>query len=204
MKTKVKICGIKTQEAAFTAVEEGADFLGFIFVPGTKRYIQPKDAKKIGKKMKGKINLVGVFQNMPLYQVQEIIKTCNLDYGQFHGDESPQYIDSIKIKKIKTFGLKGEFNIDEARKQMKQFKVDFYLVDRIKQSEGSMLNLENVAILAKEFPLVFAGGLTPENVSEVIRKVKPKMVDVASGVETEGIKDLEKIKRFIKSAKGDS
>ena len=84
---------------------------------------------------------------------------------------------------------------------MKKYKVDYYLVDRIKQSEGPMLNLDKVAKLAKEFPLIFAGGLNPENVGNVVEKVKPQMVDVASGVETDGQQDFKKIKTFIKNAK---
>lgn len=198
----VKICATRSLEAARVAAEEGAEFLGLVFTPHTKTHtVDMEVAKEIGKKMKGKIKLVGVFQNMPLEQVQKIIVDCNLDYGQFHGDENPEYIKQVKIKTIKAFRFIGEFDIEEARAHMQQFDVDLYLVDRAKQSEGPMLNLEKVSILAKEFPLVFAGGLNPDNVADVIRKVQPIMVDVASGVEADGKQDLEKIKAFIKSAK---
>lgn len=200
--TKVKICATRSLEAAMVAVEEGADFVGMVFTPHTKTHTVDRNvARKIGEKMKGKINLVGVFQNMPLTEVQEIIVDCNLDYAQFHGDESQEYIDHIHIKTIKAFRFAGDFNLDEARKTMKQFNVDYYLVDRIKQSEGEMINREKVVELAKEFPLFFAGGLTPDNVQEVIRTVNPVGVDVASGVETDGVQNIEKIKRFIKNAK---
>lgn len=202
MNVKVKICATRSLEAAQVAAREGAEFLGLVFTPHVKTHtVDLAIAKEIGKKMKAKITLVGVFQNMPLHQVKSIIKDCNLEYAQFHGDESMEYIRHINIKVIKAFRFPGEFAFAEARKQMLKFKVDYYLVDRIKQSEGSMLNLETVARLAKEFPLVFAGGLNPENVSHVITRVKPYMVDVASGVETDGKQDIEKIREFINNVK---
>lgn len=205
MNMKVKICATRSLEAARVAYSAGAEFLGLVFTTHIKTHtVNMEVAEKIGKVMKSKINIVGVFQNMPLGEVQRVIKDCNLDYAQFHGDESPEYVSTIKIKVIKAFRFAGEFDIDQARKQMQQYKVDYYLVDRIKQSEGPMLNLDTVSILAKEFPLAFAGGLDPENVADVIKKVKPKMVDVASGVETNGQQDLQKIKQFIKNAKNSS
>lgn len=203
MSIKVKICATRSLEAAQVAVRAGAEFLGLVFTPRVRTHtIDMKVARKIGKKMKGKINLVGVFQNMPLEEVQKIIMSCDLDYAQFHGDESPEYLEQIKVKVIKAFRFPGEFDIDEARRQMQQFKVDFYLVDRIKQSEGPMLNLETVVRLAKEFPLILAGGLNPDNVANAVKKVQPMVVDVASGVETNGHQDLDKIKIFIRNAKG--
>jgi phosphoribosylanthranilate isomerase len=173
-----------------------------VFTPQTKTHSITSDvAKQIGKVMKGKVKLVGVFQNMPLEEVQQIIKDCNLDYAQFHGDESPEYLNQITVKTIKAFRFPGAVNLEEARKQMKQYNVEYYLVDRIKQSEGPMLDLETVSILAKEFPIAFAGGLNPDNVVEVIQKVKPQLVDVASGVESNRQQDLEKIKQFVLNAK---
>jgi len=203
MKVKVKICATRSLKAAQTAADSGADFLGMVFTPHTKTHTIAMDvAREIGKKMKGKILLVGVFQNMPLEEVQKIIKECNLDYAQFHGDESPEYISNIKVKAIKAFRFPALVDLIQARKLMKKFAVDYYLVDRIKQSEGPMLDLKKVKILAKEFQIIFAGGLNPENVSEVIREVNPVMVDVASGVESDGQQDLNKIKKFIENAKG--
>lgn len=202
MSVKVKICATRSLEAAQVAAGEGAEFLGLVFTPRVKTHtVDMSVAKKIGKKMKDRINLVGVFQNMPLDEVKKIIADCNLDYAQFHGDEPPAYLNQIKIKKIKAFRFPGEFDIDEARKKMQQFMVDFYLVDRIKQSEGPMLNLRTVSHLAKQVALIFAGGLDPDNVAAVIRQVRPFAVDVASGIETDGVQDINKIKLFIKNAK---
>lgn len=201
MSIQVKICATRSLEAAIVVAETGAEFLGLVFTPTKTHTVDLNVAKEIGKKMKGKINLVGVFQNMPIQEVKKIIKECNLDYAQFHGDESPEYVDQIDVKSIKAFRFPGEFDIQEARKQMQQFKVNLYLVDRIKQSKGPMLNLKSVSLLAKEFPLIFAGGLNPDIVADIIKEVKPQIVDVASGVETNGKQDLNKIRMFIKNAK---
>ena len=199
---KVKICATRSLEAAEVAATNGAEFLGMVFTPHTKTHtVDMGVAKEIGEKMKGKIQLVGVFQNMSLQEVQDIIAACNLDFAQLHGDESPEYLQQIKIKKIKAFRLPRSFDLEKTKKHMKQYDVDYYLVDRQKQSEGPMIDLQTAAELAKEFPLSFAGGLTPDNVLKVIEAVRPVIVDVASGVETNGKQNFTKIMEFIKRAK---
>lgn len=203
MSVQVKICATRSLEAAQAAHKAGAEFVGMVFTPYTKTHtVDSETAKQIGNAMKGKVNVVGVFQNMPIADVQRIIEECQVNYAQFHGDEDPEYLSHIPVRLIKAFRFPGAVDLEQARREMRRFKVEYYLVDRIKQSEGPMLDLKTVSELAKEFPIAFAGGLNPGNVSEVITVVKPKMVDVASGVETNGQQDLEKIKQFIKNAKG--
>lgn len=202
MNTKVKICGIRSLKAAQVAFNEGADFLGLVFVPNHRHTINPNVAKAIRKNLKGKINLVGLFQNHTLKEIKQKIKDYDLDYVQLHGEETPEFINQINLKVIKAFKLPGEFDSEKTKKNMGQFKVDYYLLDRVKTGEGPMLNLEKAYYLSKQFPLIFAGGLNPENVTSVIAKVKPQIVDVASGVETDGEEDLNKIRLFIKNAKG--
>ena len=203
MKVTVKICATRSLTAAQAAADSGAEFLGMVFTPHTKKHtVERSVAKQIGNIMKGKIKLVGVFQNMPLAEVMDIISECNLDYVQLHGDETQEYINKITLPVIKAFRLPSNVTLEEARQKMKEYTVAYYLVDRIKQSEGPMLDLHVISVLAKEFPLIFAGGLNPENVADVIKTVKPLMVDVASGVETKGQQDLSKIKEFITSSKG--
>src|SRR5882672_4188640 len=127
MKVKVKICATRSLEAARIAADSDAEFLGLVFTPHIKTHTVDKEvAKEIGKKMKGKINLVGVFQNMPLDEVQRIIEECNLDFAQFHGDEQPSYINQINVKVIKAFRFPGTFDVEQARKQMRRFQVDYY------------------------------------------------------------------------------
>lgn len=202
MNTKVKICGIRSLKAAQVALDEGADFLGLVFVPNHRHTINSAVAKSISKNLKGKIDLVGLFQNQPLDEILQTIKEYYLDYVQLHGDEVPDFINQINVKVIKTFRLPGDFDAEKTKKNMELYKVAYYLLDRVRTGEGAMLNLEKSYFLSKQFPLMFAGGLNPKNVASVVSKVKPQVVDVATGIETAGEQDLEKIRLFIKNAKG--
>jgi phosphoribosylanthranilate isomerase len=196
---KVKICGIRSLETAIACVEFGADFIGLNFVPTSKRKISVEKALEISGKVKGKIKLVGVFMNQSLSEINQITKEVDLDYVQLHGEESSEFIKSINTKIIKAFSLQSNFDVDETLHGMKEFDVDYYLVDRKVQGKGHILNVEKVAMLAKELPIFAAGGLNPENVKDVIKDANPFAVDVAGGIETDGKEDIEKIRNFIKA-----
>lgn len=202
MSVKVKICAMRSLTAAKVAFNEGADFLGLVFVPNHRHTINSAVAKSISKNLKGKIDLVGLFQNQPLDEILQAIKEYDLDYVQLHGDETPDFINQINVKVIKAFRLPGDFDAEKTKKNMELYKVAYYLLDRVRTGEGAMLNLEKSYLLSKQFPLMFAGGLNPENVTSIISKVKPQVVDVATGVETGGEQDLEKVRFFIRNAKG--
>ena len=199
---KVKICGIRNEESAITASEAGADFLGFIFVPQSKRYIAPDRAKKIIAKIKGKIKVVGVFKNQLFAEVKTIINMLSLDMVQLHGSEPPEFCRSLQAKVIKAFPVKPDFQIGLIEANIKRYIVDYYLLDREKQGKGAMINLNSAKLLAAKYPLFFAGGLTPENIIKVVQIVQPYAVDVTSGIETDGAEDSHKIHKFIKNAKG--
>lgn len=171
---KVKICGIRTLESAQTAVDAGADFLGFNFVPTSKRYIKPELAKKIIRVIGKKVKLIGVFQNAKTDYINKITKLLDLDFVQLHEKRI------IKSTKDKT---------------------TYLLVDRKTQGVGKLPNLKESKALAKSSEIFFAGGLNSGNVAEVVKKVKPFAVDVASGIETNRIQDNKKIKDFIKKVK---
>ena len=197
-KVKVKICGIKTFEAAQTAFDEGADFLGFNFVPNSKRFIKPELAKEMIKRLSNSTIIVGVFMNEDSYKVNRLIDYLGLDFVQLHGNESPKYIESIKNAGIiKTFPLPAQFNIEKTIKNFKKYKVDYFLLDREKQGKGELLDPDKVHQLTAIFPIILAGGLTIENVADVVHSARPQVVDVAGGVESNGKKDRLKIKKFI-------
>lgn len=193
MSVKVKICGIRTIEAALVAVDAGAHFLGFNFVPTSKRFIDPISAKKIIDQIKGKIEVVGVFQDAQIAYVNELAQEIGLDFVQLHGSEDPDYISYIKVPVIKAISIGDDFP---------RVAVKFFLLDRINRGEGEMLDLQKASQISKQFPIFFAGGLNSENVAQVISTVNPFAVDVAGGVETDGVQDLEKIKLFIKNVSG--
>ncbi len=192
MKVKIKICGIRTLVAAIAAVEAGADFLGFNFVPNSKRKITLFGAKEIVKRVKGKVSFVGVFQNADSKEVNRIAEEVGLDFVQLHGQEDNLYIAKIKKPVIKSFTL-----LDNPE----SIQATYLMLDRVVQGQGDMVNIEKAKAYAKIFPLFLAGGLTPENVKEIVKRVQPCGVDVAGGIEVDGIQDLEKIRLFIERAK---
>ena len=183
MNVKVKICGIRNLESAQTAVDAGADFLGFNFIPGEKRYIHPSSAKKIIDEVKNKIQIVGVFQNNEIDYVNTIVDQLDLDYAQLHGNET--YSNKVHTKVIKTIHAGDDF----------LYTCDYFLLDR---EENTSLRVPQ----KNTVPVVLAGGLNCENVAGIAEEYKPFAVDVARGVETDGVTDVEKILEFVKQAKG--
>lgn len=201
MSVKVKICGTRTLEGAQAALDAGADFLGFIFVHGSKRYIEAEPAKQIIDKIRGKISIVGVFENPIPHKVNEVVRYLGLDYVQLHGNETDAYCQTVLASIIKAFRLPVQITVGEAEKRLRAYDADYYMVDREKQGEGEMVDFSLAATLAKQFRIFYSGGLTPENISEVIRKVAPFAVDVAGGIEANGMQDVTRIKEFILRAK---
>jgi len=204
MSVKIKICGIRTLEAIETAIEAGADFLGFNFVPSSKRFIEPKTALKIINSIRGKVKVVGVFQDAKIVHVNEIASRLGLDLVQLHGSESAEYCRKVEAPVIKVFQLPTNFSVIKTFSIMSRYSVSLSMVDREKRGEGKVIDLEKSKKLAVKFPIFFSGGLTPENVAGIIQTVNPFAVDVAGGVETEGKEDLQKIKEFVRNAKSPS
>lgn len=193
MSVKVKICGIRSIEVAKAAVNAGADFLGFNFVPVSKRYINPSDAAKIINAVKGKVKIVGVFQDADIYYVNILSSSLGLDFVQLHGDEDNEYINKIGIPVIKATVIGGQVN---------KINADYLLLDRVKRGEGEMIAFKKAAKLAASYQLFYAGGLDADNVANVVREVQPFAVDVAGGIEINGQQDTKEIELFIRNAKG--
>lgn len=192
MNVKVKICGIRTIEAAKTAIQIGGDFLGFNFVPSSKRYIDPILALEIINSIRGQIKIVGIFQDAKIVEVNKIASDLKLDFVQLHGNENNEYINRVGVPVIKSISEND---------QPDKIKADYFLLDRSNSGEGEMVDLEKASKLTANLPIFIAGGLTPDNVASVVSQISPFAVDVAGGVETEGKQDLNKIKLFIKNAK---
>lgn len=193
MNVKVKICGIRSLATAQAAIDYGADFIGFNFVRTSKRFIDFYSCQTIIPYIKGKTKVVGVFQNAPDSQVNELADLLDLDFVQLHGNE-----DEIYIKKIKRPVIKS---VNDS-KDYQQLSATYFLLDRKEQGIGKMVDLLYAKKLSKKHNIFYAGGLTSENVRDVITAIKPFAIDVAGGIETNGMEDLEKIKKFITNAKG--
>jgi phosphoribosylanthranilate isomerase len=209
--TKVKICGIKTLKDARAAIEAGADYLGFNFYPRSVRFIERQACAEITSVLKKEhphVNLVGVFVNSSFTAVQDILNACSLHLAQLHGDETPEMVASFEGKAYKAIRLSANSETDSRTimdfAKTRQGVGPALLVDAAVKGlyggSGVTADWNGAAELAKQYPLLLAGGLTPENVADAIRQVRPWGVDVASGVESApGEKDSGKMKAFVKA-----
>jgi len=205
---KVKVCGITNREDAFGAVKAGADALGFILYCGSKRYVKPKEVRKITAELPPFVSKVGVFVNEDPRDVLEILSYAHLDFAQLHGDETPEDCDYVGAHRvIKVFRLKSKEEVERIEPYVG--KVRAILLDtydaKVYGGTGKPFDWE-IAVAVKErfpeLPLILSGGLTPENVSQAVKTVNPYAVDVCSGVEKGfRIKDINKIKTFTMKAK---
>ncbi|HHT7166537.1 TPA: phosphoribosylanthranilate isomerase [Bacillus cereus] len=199
---KVKICGITDVETAKSACEYGADALGFVFAE-SKRKITPKKAKEIILELPANVLKIGIFVNESVEVIQKIADECGLTHVQLHGDEDNYQIRRLNIPSIKSLGVTSESDMENAQR----YETDYILFDSPKEKfhggNGKTFSWELLGHMPKELrkKTILAGGLNALNIEEAIRTVRPYMVDVSSGVETEGKKDVEKIKQFIIKAK---
>jgi phosphoribosylanthranilate isomerase len=200
--TKIKICGIKTLLDAFAAIEADIDYLGFNFYPKSLRFIEKKAVAEITSVLKKKhpqIKLIGVFVNSSVEEVKNIMETCSLDLAQLHGDETPEIFNALDGKAFKAFRGIPESVDGFVRSESPVFLLDA-AVKGVYGGSGVTADWDGAAELAKKYPLLLAGGLTPENVAEAVSRVKPWGVDVASGVESApGKKDPSRMKAFVQA-----
>ena len=201
--TKIKICGIKTVMDALAAMDAGADLIGFNFYPKSPRCIDVGRCRDIMSVMRkyGHITYVGVFVNAPVAEIRATIDTCGLDLAQLHGDETPEMVQSFYGRAFKAFrGIPQDLN-GFAREDVPALLVDAS-VKNAYGGTGVTADWKGAAELASTYPLLLAGGLTPKNVAEAVRRVRPWGVDVASGVESSpGVKDAGKMKAFVQAVK---
>src|SRR5688572_2127380 len=201
--TKIKICGIKTVSDALAAMEAGADLLGFNFYPKSPRYIDVGICRDIMSVMRkyGHITYVGVFVNASVAEIRGTIETCGLSLAQLHGDEISEIVQSLHGKAFKAFRGSPQNINGFARDDAPALLVDA-AVKGAYGGTGHTADWSAAAELAKQYPLLLAGGLTPENVADAVQQVKPWGVDVASGVEASiGRKDANKMRVFVQAVR---
>jgi len=196
---KVKICGITDLKMAQSAINAGADAIGFVFAE-SKRQIKITEAKKIIELLPDSVLKIGVFVNETKETLESIYEEVGLTHLQLHGDETPEFCRSLSFPVIKALRVQSEKDVEK----IAEYDCDFILVDspsgKYRGGNGTTFNWDLVKS-KKIDNLILAGGLTIENVIPACSVVKPIMVDVSSGVETNGKKDEEKIKSFIKKVK---
>jgi phosphoribosylanthranilate isomerase len=199
--TKIKICGLKREEDICFVNELKPQYAGFIFAK-SKRQVNKEQAAKLIKALDKSIKKVGVFLNQSMEEVKETARYCSLDILQFHGEEEPEYCRYFRKEIWKAFRVKGPDSIQD----LKRYEVDGFLLDTFVEGEyggtGKAFNWQSIMNLLENRFIILAGGLTPENVREAIHILKPAVVDVSSGVETDGVKDFEKMKKFAEKVRG--
>lgn len=198
--TKIKICGLTRLEDAVLAAELGADFLGFIFVPSTPRYIEPERAAEIVATLRGaghKSRAVGVFRDAQADSIRKAADVAKIDLVQLHGSESDDDLHAIGIPAIKTFHVTDTLPDTTSAPSAEWILFDTY-DDRRGGGTGRRFDWSLLANHPRTQPFFLSGGLTPDNAGAAISLVRPDGVDIASGVESEpGVKDHAKMKALF-------
>ena len=199
---KVKICGNTNLDDVLVAVEAGADAVGFVFYAQSPRAIAPKTAALIIERLPPFAIPVGVFVDEELSVVRQIMKDCGIPVAQLHGNESPRYCAELGRSAIKAIRVRDRRDLERmASYQVGGFVLDAY-VERVPGGTGIPMDWDLASEAQVLGPIILAGGLTPDNVVEAIRRVRPYGVDVSSGVElSPGKKDHVKVRAFIANAK---
>jgi phosphoribosylanthranilate isomerase len=199
---KVKICGITNIDDALHAAACGADALGFVFFDKSPRCVSPERARGIIAELPPFVTAVGLFVNEQPQRIREIADFCAVDVLQLHGDEAPKDCLLPPHRVVKALRVKDEGSLTS----LGHYAVSALLLDAwvagAYGGTGHVFNWELAARAAKRHRIILAGGLTPENVAEAVRTVRPYGVDVSSGVEASpGRKDPKKVEAFIHNAK---
>ncbi len=200
----IKICGITSVEDAVFALSAGANLIGLVFAEGSPRRVPLNSARDIAQSVKGQAKVVGVFRDSPASFVMQTFEAVNLDLVQYHGDETPEHLRELGLPAIKAIEITAEFQWDLAKRY--EGVAEKLLLDRPKGLTDPGWLPEAIRIAgtapADVPPIFFAGGLSADNVGEVVRAVRPYGVDVASGVEkAPGIKNPSEVERFCQSVR---
>lgn len=208
--TRVKICGLKDKAHALVAAEAGADFIGMVFAPCPRQVTvaQAYEIAQAVRKSRSAVQVVGVFVDTAPPVINQIADAC-LDWVQLSGNESWELCRQIKKPVIKAVRMGKEpkklATIMATGEKMLDGLKHLYLLDSDVRGKfggtGTTFDWSQARPLTGAFPVVIAGGLTPQNVAQAIKIAAPWGVDVSSGVETDGVKDVAKITAFIEAVR---
>ena len=204
--TRIKICGLKRVEDILYVNRYLPHYIGFVFAE-SKRRVSAEQVRVLKQKLDPRIKTVGVFVNEAIDKIVEIVDECGLNCIQIHGDETPQYVNNLRerldphlaegVEIWKAIRIKDESSLN----LLNSYKVDAFVLDTFVEGAyggaGKVFDWK-LASLAESYGRIFiAGGMSPENVADAVKSIKPYGVDVSSGVETEGFKDGFKIRQFV-------
>ena len=196
--TRIKMCGLRRPEDIEAAGELLPEYIGFVFFPGSKRYVPPETARALKSGLNPGIRAVGVFVDEKPETVAKLLSDGTIDMAQLHGSEDEAYLADLRKRTdkplIRAFRVRGAE--DALRAQASS--ADEILLDA---GAGDGKTFDWSCLRQVKRPYFLAGGLTPENAGRAVRELKPYAVDVSSGIETGGFKDIVKMRAFVRAVR---
>lgn len=196
--TRIKLCGLKRDDDIAWANELQPDYVGFVFAKDSKRYVTPKETAKLKAMLSPSIQSVGVFVNADIEVIGAMAEMGVIDVIQLHGDEDKDYLESlrkrVKLPIIQAFRIRTAQDVQKAGKS----SADLVLLDA-GAGCGEVFDWRLLKEISR--PYFLAGGLTPQNVTEAIKRLHPYGVDASSALETGGVKDCEKMTAFVEAVR---
>ncbi len=193
--TRIKLCGLMCTRDIEAANELRPDYVGFVLAPGSRRYVTPERAAELRGRLRPDIKAVGVFVRETPEAVAAFLRSGTIDVAQLHGGESEAYIAQLRMLTdkpvIKAFRVHTKEDVAGAE----QCPADYVLLDSGSGGTGTVFDWSLVQCVRR--PYFLAGGLNPVNVGEAVRLMRPYAVDVSSGIETDGVKDIMKMAAFV-------
>lgn len=203
-RVRIKLCGLTLEDDVLTAVQAGADAVGFVCYPASPRYVTPSRLMCLLSLVPSSVTKVLVFVNPTSEEVREHLAMFPDCVLQFHGNESRAFCDQFHVPYIKTVAVKTPKDILDAQEHYPMAVA--LLADAVEQKGNGGLSFDwkGVAVIRDQIrkPLIVAGGIKEQTVSQAIRLMHPWAVDVAGGVETaRGIKDHDKLQKFVEAVR---
>ena len=196
--TRVKFCGLRHKDDVAAAVALGVDAFGFVFYEPSSRCVAPEDAATLTRAVPAFLTRVGLFVNENAETIKRIFEIARLNLIQYHGEESPEFCDSVGLPYIKAFRVQQDMDIRGAIDRYPNasgFLLDAY----VKGQPGGTGERFDWGLIPRSYaPIILAGGLTPDNAKDAIEQVAPWALDVSGGIESKpGRKDPDKMARFM-------
>ncbi len=196
--TKIKLCGLSRIEDIQTANKLKPDYVGFVFAERSKRRVSPLKATELKSKLDPEVKAVGVFLDDNLDLVAAMLNLGIVDLVQLHGNEDEAYIEKVRSITNKPIIKAFIINSIDDVKAAESSTADYILLDG---GKGSGKAFDWTLLKDIKRPYFLAGGLNPDNAADAVRKLKPYSVDVSTGIETDGLKDAEKMAAFVSAVR---
>ena len=202
----VKICGLTLVGNALDCVEAGADIIGLVFFEKSPRHVSTAKAREIARALPKEVPACGVFVDETYDTIMQTVSACGLEIVQLHGAETPELADRLSAQNLVVtkafFAARPPKLCDTEKYPSADFCLAEYGKGILPGGNAETWDYGQALEMAKKVRLMLAGGLNPENVADAVARIRPHAVDVSSGVEkAKGIKDISKVKAFIRSAK---